>query len=108
MARYALAEHVFVCLNGEHLVLLDLRADRYWALEASQTAGLATLIAGWPVTATGTVAHENSSSDEETTAALEVLRSRDLLTEGIPPGKHATPVTPVAPVRELITETETA
>ena len=40
MARYALADHVFVCLNGEHLVLLDVKEDRYWALEAAQTAGL--------------------------------------------------------------------
>ena len=49
MARYALADHVFVCLNGEHLVLLDLREDRYWALEAAQTAGLGALVDGWPV-----------------------------------------------------------
>ena len=37
MARYALAGHVFVCVNGEHLVLLDVKEDRYWALEAAQT-----------------------------------------------------------------------
>ena len=49
MARYALAGHVFVCVNAEHLVLLDVKEDRYWALEAAQTAGLGPLVGGWPV-----------------------------------------------------------
>jgi hypothetical protein len=53
MARYALADHVFVCLNGEHLVLLDVKEDRYWALEAAQTAGLGSLVGGWPVKDSG-------------------------------------------------------
>ena len=107
MARYALAEHVFVCLNGEHLVLLDLKEDRYWALEASQTAGLGTLVSGWPVRMPEGATQEGPPS-EETTAALEVLQSRGLLTEGIPPGKDATPVVPTAPATELISETETS
>jgi hypothetical protein len=105
MARYALAEHVFVCLNGEHLVLLDLKEDRYWALEASQTAGLGGLVSGWPVGTNDAVAAQLPPA-EETTGALEVLQSRGLLTEGIPPGKDATPVMPTAPARELLSETE--
>ena len=106
MARYALAGHVFVCLSGEHLVLLDLKEDRYWALEASQTAGLGALVSGWPVQVGGAT-HEEPPS-EETTAALEVLQSRGLLTQGIPPGKDATPVKPTLPATELISETETS
>jgi len=107
MARYALAEHVFVCLNGEHLVLLDLKEDRYWALEASQTAGLSALVSGWPVSSNDVGAAEPAASGEAT-AALEVLQSRGLLTEGIPPGKSATPVLPTAPARELLSETESS
>jgi hypothetical protein len=106
MARYALADHVFLCVSGEHVVLLDLKEDQYWALEAAQTAGLAPLVHGWPVQAPeGSVPAEQSP---ETTAALEVLQSRALLTESIPPGKEATPVSAVAPARELISETETS
>src|SRR5579859_2518511 len=109
MARYGLAEHVFVCVNGEHLVLLDLKEDRYWALETAQTAGLGALVSGWPVganeaPAAGSAATAATSADPD--EALEVLRGRGLLTEGIPPGKEATPVTAATPLRELISETD--
>src|ERR1700716_2076869 len=100
MARYALADHVFVCLNGEHLVLLDLKEDRYWALEASQTAGLGSLVGGWPVKTPPSPADAESQSPE-TTAAIETLRGRGLLVDSIPPGKDATPVTAHVPKREL-------
>jgi hypothetical protein len=107
MARYALAEHVFVCLNGEHLVLLDLKEDRYWALEASQTSGLGALVGGWPVkTADEAVFTEEPTP--ETTAALEVLRGRGLLTDTVPPGKDAAPVSAIVPARELAAETDQA
>jgi len=107
MARYALAGHVFICLNDEHLVLLDLKEDRYWALEASQTAGLGALVSGWPVMPPAAMPAQDTLSPE-TMAALEVLQSRGLLADGIPPGKQATPVTATAPARELISEIETS
>jgi hypothetical protein len=107
MARYALADHVFVCLNGEHLVLLDLKEDRYWALEAAQTAGLGALVDGWPVRASEP-AQSAALPSPETTSAIEVLLGRGLLTEGIPPGKQATPVTAIVPMRELVSETDTS
>jgi Transglutaminase-like superfamily len=103
MARYALAEHVFLCVNGEHLVLLDVKEDRYWALEASATVGLAALVGGWPVKpADATQSAEPPSP--ETVAAIEVLRGRGLLTDSVPPGKDATPVAATVPVRELVSE----
>ena len=107
MARYALAEHVFVCLNGEHLVLLDLKEDRYWALEASKTAGLDALVGGWPVKtpdATGCAAALSPESAE----AVEVLRGRGLLTDDVSSGKDATPVTATVPLRELVSEADRA
>jgi Transglutaminase-like superfamily len=107
MARYALAEHVFLCLDGDHLVLLDLKADRYWALEASKTAGLASLVAGWPVTGAVSGAAEEAPS-EEITAVIDLLRARRLLVDTSPPGKDATPVSATRPVAELLSETETA
>ena len=105
MARYALADHVFVCLNGEHLVLLDLKEDRYWALEAAQTVGLGALVDGWPVTSDGS---QSAGSPSETTAAIEVLLGRGLLTQSIPPGKAATPVTAIVPARELVSDSDTS
>jgi hypothetical protein len=105
MARYSLAEHVFVCLNGEHLVFLDLKADRYWALDASRTAGLAPLVGGWPVAGSGAAATEDSLS-EETIAVIDVLKGRGLLAATPAPGKDATPVRAQPPASELISEAE--
>jgi hypothetical protein len=107
MARYALADHVFVCLNGEHLVLLDLKEDRYWALEAAQTAGLDAQVDGWPVRASA-AAQSADSPSPETAGAIEVLLGRGLLAQSIPPGKSATPVTAIIPMRELLSETDAA
>ena len=106
MARYALADHVFVCVNGEHLVLLDIKEDRYWALEAAATAGLGALVGGWPVKA---AAETNAATPTpETQAAIDALRGRGLLTDSAPPGKDATPVSAITPARELLTDTELA
>lgn len=55
MPQYVLAHHVFVCVQGEHVVFLDVRKDRYFALEATRTAGLGRFVAGWPVSAPLTV-----------------------------------------------------
>jgi hypothetical protein len=107
MARYALADHVFVCLNGDHLVLLDLKEDRYWALEASQTSGLGALVGGWPVKSPDASSAADTPSPE-TAAAIEVLRGRGLLTDGVPPGKDATPVVAISPARELAAEADPA
>jgi hypothetical protein len=107
MARYALADHVFVCVNGEHLVILDLKEDRYWALEAAQTAALSSLVAGWPVKAADSSGSADSPSPEAS-AVIEVLQGRGILTDHVPPGKDATPVTAIVPRRELVTENETA
>ena len=107
MARYALAQHVFVCVDGEHLVLLDLKEDRYWALEASKTRGLVTLVGGWPVDGAGSAVSEDAPSPE-TDAVIEVLQGRGMLEDAAPPGKDATPVRAQSPVSELLIESETA
>lgn len=108
MARYALAEHVFVCVNGDHLVILDLKEDRYWALEAVQTASLGTLVSGWPVREReredAAVVAEPDASSEETEALIDLLKGRGILADGIPPGKNATPVAPEPPGRELASD----
>ncbi len=42
---------MFVCVQGEHVVFLDVRRDRYFALESARTAGLGQFVPGWPVPA---------------------------------------------------------
>jgi Transglutaminase-like superfamily len=106
MARFGLAQHVFVCVNGEHLVLLDLKEDRYWALEAAQTAGLASFVDGWPVTATDSTDSAETPSPEAR-GVIEVLQGRGILTDSASLGKDATPVTPIVASRELISDSGT-
>jgi len=105
MARYALAAHVFICVNGDHLVILDLKEDRYWALDAGQTAGLGSLVAGWPV---GSASEESDSSSPQALSAIEVLKERGILVENIASGKDAAPVTVIAAKSELIRDSETS
>ena len=108
MKRYALAEHVFVCVNGEHVVLLDLQEDRYWALEATRTAGLGEAVEGWPVQSTAGATADPDSMALQTAEAIDVLRERGLLADSAPPGKDATPVRANTPVRELVVEAQRA
>ncbi|MEP7244213.1 MAG: lasso peptide biosynthesis B2 protein, partial [Gammaproteobacteria bacterium] len=101
---YALAGHVFVCREGEHVVFLDVRKDRYFALEAAQTSGLGQVVPGWPVAgAQGGPSHESAPHVEGPThsAVLALLLERGLLCEHPAVGKDATPATPVAPGGEL-------
>ena len=47
--QYALAAHAFACLSGRYVIILDLKADRYFALEAARAASLAALVGDWPI-----------------------------------------------------------
>src|SRR5579863_1557882 len=121
VTQYALAEHVFLCLNDEHVVFLDVKADRYWALEAASTAGLSMWIRGWPVPARWNEssampmgeASEKPTKEatkdptEEQAAALEILTDRGMLVQEGSGGKEATPVSINPPIDSLVHETET-
>ena len=49
MKRWAIPAHVHVCLDGDHVVFLDLLRDRYWALPAQATRGFSALVERWTV-----------------------------------------------------------
>jgi hypothetical protein len=98
MARYGLAKHVFVCREEEYIVILDLKRDRYFALEAARTAALIPLLPGWPALSSG-----NSGAVPELTveeAAAPLLRQGWLLDE-CAASKDATPVRLSAPQTDL-------
>jgi hypothetical protein len=101
MGRYSLADHVHVCVNDEHVVLLDLKQDRYWALEAASTAPLSGLVSGWPVKAFD--APVAGSSDPEQAEQLAAgLLDQGILTDQTAGGKDATPVRIATPAHELL------
>jgi hypothetical protein len=103
MTRYALAHHVFVCIQDEHVVFLDVRRDRYFTLRAEQTRALESCVRGWPVrgAATGAVVGSDSGSGS---AALALLIERGLIMGADQTGKDATPIQIEPPLVELAPE----
>jgi hypothetical protein len=100
MARYGLAKHVFVCGDEEYVIVLDLKHDRYFTLDAARTAALRPLLPGWPAPRAG----GNSSAAPEPAAdeaAAPLLRQGWLL-ELPAAAKEATPVRLPAPETELL------
>src|SRR5690349_10644914 len=102
MPLYSLAHHVFVCMQGEHVVFLDVRKDRYFALESARTAGLGHLVPGWPVPAPLTADFVQHGGDSTAPALAErvdhgllsgvvsLLLEKEMLVVGVESGKPAT------------------
>jgi hypothetical protein len=96
-ARYSLAKHVFVCRNEDYIVVLDVRADRYFALDAARTAALSAFLPGWPAPAPDPRANIAPPAEE----VAQPLLDQGWLLEARSGGKDATPVSVVAPCIEL-------
>jgi hypothetical protein len=108
MPQYALARHVFVCMQGEHVVFLDVRKDRYFALESARTAGLGEIVPGWPVPAASPVGYVQrvgepaiplvaDQVDRSLSSVVALLLEKEILTTASS-GKLAAPVV-VEPLR---------
>lgn len=98
MARYGLATHVFVCRDEGYIVVLDLKQDRYFALEAAKTAALPSVVPGWPVTVQqGTDVAAGGAVEE----ALRPLVRQGWLLEESTGAKQATPVSVPRPETQL-------
>src|SRR5688500_650289 len=48
MTRYLLSTHAFVCFSAGYVVFLDLKRNRYLALDRSEADAAGSLICGWP------------------------------------------------------------
>lgn len=105
MGRYWLADHVFICVNDDYVVVLDLKQDRYWALEASSTAPLSGLVPGWPVRPLDAPV-AGSSEPEQAQQVAESLMEQRILLDSEAGGKDATPVLVTPPARELLSADE--
>ncbi len=99
-ARYWLAPHVHACLNGTHVVLLDLKNDRYLVVDAEQAARLGHLVGDWPTPASWQRSVEcnmSSTPDTELIATLCSMLEERLITDARPKtrGKWPNPDTHV-------------
>lgn len=103
MGQYGVARHIFVCSNGNYVVMLDIRRDRYFAIDESKAALLKTLVQGWPT--------QSSCLDpvetEPAIALANVLLQQGMLTHTLEQGKDATPVRAQLPTIELNDDCDT-
>jgi hypothetical protein len=97
-ADYALGQHVFLCVCGRDLVLLDLARDLYLAIEAPGTVGLDTRVRGWPVVSR---ADAHAAAPNPCESILAGLLQRGLLTRDAAGGKDAAPLELIAPSEEI-------
>lgn len=100
MTCYGLARHVFVCRDEEYIVVLDLKRDRYFALEAASTAALSFALPGWPC---ANASFRPAESDIQKVAAP--LMQQGWLVEAsaaMTGQKDATPVASAVPDAELV------
>lgn len=62
--KYVMAPHVHACRTADHVVILDLRGDRYLAVGTPQADRLAELIDGWPPTPNGAPAAASDRTND--------------------------------------------
>jgi len=109
MARYGLARHIFVCRDEDYIVVLDLKQDRYFTLEAAKTALLGAVLSGWPTSPAEVSATAPAAVAE---VAAPLVRRGWLLEElvsgsaGPADTKDGTPVVASRPQTELVRPTE--
>lgn len=105
MSPYLLAQHTHVCLTEDYAVVLDLKADRYFALAGPQLRVLNHLVRGWPECESRDAAATVLSPDDSGTSVVDHLIERGVLTTDARLGKLATPLSFCAPATTLIDTT---
>ena len=95
MESYFLAPHVYACVTEDHVVLLDLRRDKYVGVSRAQMQTLAARVKGWPLAPSaanapgvGDVRSPNARSD----AVLAKMLAAGMLTTDAAVGKDAKPL----------------
>ncbi len=99
MQPYLLAPHVFPCVSGQHVVLMDLDRDKYVAVVPAHR--LARWVRGWPVGAVEG-AESPHGAEEGADALVAQMLAHGMLVSDPHVGKPAVPVTVVRPQRSMV------
>jgi Transglutaminase-like superfamily len=99
--QLSLARDAFICVDGEHVILLDLSTDKYMSLPRAQAAHLHGVVPGWPVSGPAGL---DGTRDE----AIRALVERQLLTADAHRGKTAAPLELSIPTSECVPQIEDA
>ncbi|HEX3843547.1 MAG TPA: lasso peptide biosynthesis B2 protein [Steroidobacteraceae bacterium] len=99
MQPYLLAPHVYPCISGQHVILMDLERDKYVAILPAHR--LASWVRGWPV---GAVAPPQPphNSDGGPDALVSQMLAHGMLVTDPHIGKPAVPITTTRPQRSLV------
>src|SRR6185437_10956928 len=99
MQPYFLASHVYPCISGQHVILMDLERDKYVAVVPAHR--LARWVRGWPV---GEAPPTDSppDADGKADALVSQLLAHGMLVTDARVGKPAVPVTTIRPQRSLV------
>ncbi|HEX4268851.1 MAG TPA: lasso peptide biosynthesis B2 protein [Steroidobacteraceae bacterium] len=99
MQPYLLAPHVYPCVSGQHVVLMDLERDKYVAVVPAHR--LAAWVRGWPVDSTETPdppQHPDAGAD----ALVSQMLAHGMLVRDPQVGKPAVPVSAARVTRSLV------
>ena len=99
MQPYLLAPHVYPCISGQHVVLMDLERDKYVAVLPAQR--LAPWVRGWPVGAVEASGLPDSAGGAPDALVSQMLAHGMLVSDPYV-GKPAVPVATVRPQRSLV------
>jgi hypothetical protein len=99
MQPYLLAPHVYPCISGQHMVLMDLERDKYVAVVPAHR--LAGWVRGWPVGAVET-SDSPPNADGAPDALVSQMLAHGMLVTDPYVGKAAVPVATVRPQRSLM------
>jgi hypothetical protein len=97
---YLLPTHVHFCLLPAGAVFLDLKRDKYFALDPTQAAALATIVPGWPG---AFEPRDNAAQPDFSMQVGDALVEDGLLTRDASVGKCAAPPI-LEPVQEVLSE----
>jgi hypothetical protein len=99
MQPYLLAPHVYPCVSGQHVVLMDLERDKYVAVAPADR--LADWVCGWPV---GSMHAPDSARDGDagSRALVSQMLAHGMLVSDPHVGKPAAPVSATRAARSLV------
>lgn len=104
-AAYSLLKHVFLCLCDEKVVILDLRDQRYRALDAKKMSGLASIVPGWP-TLSSAREEAGAAAEEEREAVARALVEQGILADNPAAGKNASPIVVRKPLIQILPDAD--
>ncbi|MEP7242935.1 MAG: lasso peptide biosynthesis B2 protein [Gammaproteobacteria bacterium] len=104
MEPYFLAPHVYTCVTDDHVVLLDLRRDKYVGVSRDQMASLEQRVKGWPFHSVTTLAEgaDGKAKSGRSDALLAKMVAAGMLTTDAAVGKDASPIAVPRPEAALV------